>query len=195
LCLHLAYQHHLRLGLRGLYDIALVLDHFDNRLDWDKLLEIGREWGSARLTWLTLALVEEIFKGIIPPNVLEQLELKDAQPWVLENARSQLLAWMPSGAPITPDIANLDSEKGFLTRLKLILSRIFLPKTTLARIYNVSSTSIHIYGCYFRRFGDLLRGYAPTIKRIFQADEKVYEDVEKEQSNKQLKAWMTDSGF
>ena len=193
LCLHLTYQHHLKLGLRGLYDIALVIDHYEKQLNWEKLIQIGQEWGAARLTWLTLILVEEIFKGIIPPNVLDQMEPRDAQSWVLNTARLQLLAGMPSGTPITPDIVNLATEKGLLTRLKLILSRIFLPKTTLARIYNISPTSYRIYGCYFQRFWGLLRGYAPTIKRVFQADDKVFEDVKNEQTSQQLKTWMTNN--
>jgi len=60
LCLHLAYQHSFNLGLRGLYDIAEVLRHFEGQVNWRALVLIAHDWGSERVTWLTLTLVREL---------------------------------------------------------------------------------------------------------------------------------------
>ena len=190
LSLHLAYQHHLKLGLRGLYDVAVTLRHFQEQLNWDKLVEIAHTLGATRVLRLTLTLAEELLGAPIPSEIWAQVRSETFEPWVIEEARRQLLNREHATAAITPDLAKFAQEGGIFTRIQHIWQRIFLPKVTLARLYNVPPTSLRIYACYFRRLGDLIKAYAPTVKRILKADKAVFEDVKKEQSNKDLKNWM-----
>ena len=192
LCLHLTYQHHLKLGLRGLYDITLALRHFDGQLNWEELIKIAQAWGAERVAWLSLTLAADLLGAEIPDPVLAQLHPANIEPWVLASARSQLMERGSKGSLITPDMAQLASEKGIFKRIRLIISRIFLPKTTLARIYNVPPNSLHIYGCYFRRLRGLIRSYAPTVRSVFNFDQGVIAGVEKEQAIKRLKLWMVE---
>jgi hypothetical protein len=195
LCLHLAYQHHLKLGLRGVCDVAVTLWHFTGQLNWDKLVEIAHTWGATRVLWLTLTLAEDLLGAPIPSEIWAQVQSESFEPWVIEEAGRQLLNREHSKAAITPDLAKFAQEQGIIKRTRQMLSRVFLPKVTLARLYNVPPNSLRIYGCYFRRFGDLFRAYAPTVKRVFTSDVTIFEDVKKEQSTKKLKNWMIENNF
>jgi hypothetical protein len=188
----LTYQHHLELGLRGLYDIALTLNQHKGQLNWEKLIEIGSAWGSQRVTWLTLILVRDLLSAEIPNYVLTKLQPMGIEPWVIKSARSQLLERGFLKSALTPDLAQMVLERGIFKRLRLIMKRVFVPKLTLSRLYNVPPTSLRIYRCYFKRIGVLLRSYIPTIKRFFKLDQAILNGVQKEQTIKRLKLWMVE---
>ena len=190
LCMHLTYQHRLKLGLRGLYDIAEVLRHFEGQLDWTKLVGISKTWGSERVTWLSLMLTQDLLEAQIPPMILENLKPKEVAPWVLVEAKAQLLEQDVRKAVVTPDLANFATKEGLISRFKLLLSRLFLPKQTLARLYGVSPKSIQIYGCYFKRLIYLIIHYGDSLKRVAKKDPQMRLVVENEIIIERLKKWM-----
>ena len=190
LCMHLTYQHRLKIGLRGLYDIAEVLRHFEGQVDWTKLSKITHEWGSERVTWLTLTLAQDLLGAQIPPMILEYLQPKEAAPWVLAKAKAQLLEQDVRKAVVTPDLAKFATKEGLISRIKLFLSRLFLPKQTLARLYGVSPKSIKIYGCYFKRLIYLIIHYGDSLKRVAKKDPQMRLVVENEITIERLKKWM-----
>jgi hypothetical protein len=73
-------------------------------------------------------------------------------------------------------------------------SRVFIPKQTLARLYNVSPKSLKIVWCYFRRFADLVRQYGPTLKHVMRKEQAVMAGVTAEESTERLRAWMGKMG-
>jgi len=91
---------------------------------------------------------------------------------------------------MTPDLAELATKKRLFSKIKLILSRVFLPKQTLARLYGVPPKSIRIYGCYFKRFWQLVRRYGDSVKRITKKDQRVLSSAENEQAVSRLRQWM-----
>ncbi|MEA3326296.1 MAG: nucleotidyltransferase family protein [Chloroflexota bacterium] len=190
LCMHLTYQHRLKIGLRGLYDIAEVLRHFEGQVNWTKLSKITQEWGSGKVTWLTLTLAQDLLGAQIPPKILAHLQPKHIDPWVLKEAKAQLLHWGVRTVAMTPDLAELASEKKLIRQIKLILSRVFLPKQTLARLYGVPPRSVRIYGCYFLRFSELVRRYGGAVRRIAKKDHRVLSGTENEQTVARLRQWM-----
>jgi len=190
LCLHMGYQHHMSLGLRGLYDIAEVLHHFEGQIDWVLLIEIANQWGSTRVTWLTLTLAQDLLGAVVPKHILKQLEPKNAEPWVIEEAKSQLLNTRKRTGPMTPDLAELAEQKGVISRFRLILSRVFLPKQTLARLYGVPPTSIRIYGCYIKRLFELIRHYRSSVSGILRNSEEVLRNADNQRKLTTLKSWL-----
>ena len=190
LCLHLSYQHHFNIGLRGLYDIAAVLRHFEGQVDWQKLIAIAQAWGATRVLWLTLTLVDDIFTEKVPEEVISQIQPTPIDPLILEHSRVQLLSMGLGTQTITPDLAKFTQEGSFLERIKLIWRRIFLPKRTLARLYNVPPTSLRIYSCYFKRARDLFKQYRTSINSILAQDTATLTNVENQIINQRLRAWM-----
>lgn len=191
LCLHLGYQHHLSLGLRGLYDISKVLHNNDKLLDWQKMVSIARKWGVDRVVWLTLSLAQDLLYAEIPWQVLSDLQPTEIEPWVLPSAQEILLGKQPGRLPMTPDLAALALEKGFFERVRLMFSRVFLPKLTLARLYGVPPTSLRIYGCYFRRIRELLSFYGPSVKRVLKKEPDLIAGAKDQQSVGNLMNWLS----
>lgn len=190
LCLHFAYQHHLNLGLRGLNDVTEVLQHYNKQLDWARLDVLSQKWGVGRVVWLALSLTVKLLGAPVPQDVLNRLEPEKVESWVLPNARSIVLNAREKAALMTPDLADFASEKGFLNRIKLIMSRIFLPKLILARLYGVPPSSVLIYGCYFRRLKELIQQYGFSIRNILKNESDVVSSVEDQQGIAKLRTWM-----
>jgi len=190
LCLHLAYQHHLSLGLRGLYDVTAVLHHFKGGLDGSKMAASAHTWGSTRVLGLSLTLAEDLLGAPIPLEVWDHLPPNTLEPWAVEEARLQLLDRGHPAVAMTPDLAKFAQEQGVFKRIQHIWKRIFLPKVTLARLYNVPPTSLRIYGCYVKRAWDLFTHYRSSMAHILERDEGVQATAEKEQATQRLRSWM-----
>jgi len=135
LAIHNTYQHKLRGGLRSLYDIALILHQNPDQINWPGLIERASGWKMERVLWLTLCLLRSLLGTEIPQAVMQQLEPQLPDLGVLEEAQRQMVL-LDSEAPLTPDLAALSQTSGLVSRLKLVWSRIFLPRRVLARIYN-----------------------------------------------------------
>jgi hypothetical protein len=189
LCLHIGYQHRFNTGLRGLWDIALVLDHFE--MDWHKVVKNARAWGVERVAWLTLTMTMEILGADVPEAVMADLRPDDVDERMLSQARKQILVKDETASVnLTPDLAALAKEKGIIRRMKVLWSRVFLPRRVLARLYDVKPTSPRMIGCYFRRFGELVRAYGLTIIRIFRKEEPVMKGATEKEAVEKLRQWL-----
>jgi hypothetical protein len=192
LSIHFAYQHHLKLGLRGLNDIAEVLHYYEKHLDWGAIEKRSQKWGVDKVIWLALSLAEELLDAPVPSEVLFHLRPEDVEPWVLQNARSILLNAREMSVPMTPNLANFANERGVINKLRIVVSRVFLARKTLARLYDVSPTSIKIYSCYLRRLRELIQGYGPGLGQVLKKDAGVRSSLKVQQEVEKLQTWMTD---
>ena len=190
LCLHLTYQHHLNLGLRGLMDIALVIHKFEAEIDWQELVLTAQSWGAERVTALTLKLVETQLGMPIPPEVFTLLIPESIEPKLLEDARLQLLDRVRFEDHFTPDLVELSAKKGLFSKLKIGLQRVFIPRLALARIYNVPPNSPKILGLYFVRLKYLIRSYGKTLVRLQRGAESAQPARHKAEISNSLHEWM-----
>ena len=191
LCLHLTYQHYLNLGLRGLMDIALIIHKFGEKIDWNKLVEIAKSWGSERVTALTLKLVETQLNVPFPSEVIFALLPHGIEPSLLENARRQLLERVWFDDRFTPDMLEMSAQKNLLSKVKIGLQRVFIPRLALARTYNVPPTSLKILGLYWVRLKYLIRNYGKTLVRLQRGKEETRPARQKAELSKSLHEWMT----
>jgi len=191
LCIHLTYQHYLNLGLRGLMDIAMVIHKFEDDIDWQKLIAISHSWGSQKVTALTLKLVETQLNIPIPEEVYPSLLPEGLDQKIFENARDHLFDRRPSGIPMTPDLVEMEKNHNFFSRLKIAWNRLFLPRLTLARLYNVPPNSIKILGCYWKRFVYLVTNYGKTLFGFGTREKEVESALEKAGISYALHDWMS----
>jgi hypothetical protein len=192
LCMHLTYQHQLKLGLRGLYDIALVLKQNENNLDWGALARRAKEWRADRVVALTFSLIEMFFPSLVPDFLFNQQQLGAIPGDILDQAKAQILNCHSSIQSVTPDLAKLSKTRGLLGKGKVILERVFLPKQVIARIYNVDPRSIKIYLYYPVRFWELLHFYAKSVMKILSNDNKMLDRVDKTEEQSQLREWLSE---
>lgn len=191
LCLHFAYQHYLRLGLRGLYDIALILWEKGDTLDWDLLAGIARRWGAGRTIALTLALVSDVMEVELPAMAGSAFAEWPVPAEVLADAQAQLLGRQPHEDYLTPDLLGLTQVKGVIGKVRLGLRRLFLPRRILSRIYGVPPNSIRILGCYFSRLRDLWLHYGQTLRKIGNNDISLAPALEEAKVSESLHSWMS----
>jgi len=191
LCLHLTYQHYLNLGLRGLMDIALVIHKFRPEIDWQKLVEIAQTWGAERVTALTLKLVETQLNIPIPVEAISSLVPEGIEPSLLDNARRRLLERVWFDDHFTPDLVEFSANKNLLSKIKIGLQRVFIPRLALARIYNVPPTSPRIFGLYWKRLIYLIRNYGKTVVRLQRGEEGTEPARQKAEVSMSLHEWMS----
>ena len=151
------------------------------------MVKIAQDWGSERVTWLTLTLANQLLGADTPAHIFDQLLPTSVEPWIIEEAKAQFLGHKVRRTPMTPDLADFATENKLINRFKIALSRVFLPKLTLARLYNVPPTSFRIYGCYFKRFFTLIRNYGKSVSQLIRKDQSVEFEIEKENNIIRLK--------
>ncbi len=190
LCLHLTYQHYLQLGLRSLLDVALVIHKFREEIDWQKLVQIAKSWGSERVTALTLKLVETLLNVPTPAEIYSALVPEGFDSELLENARALLLNREQFTDQLTPDLVDMNASGNILKKIKIGLQRVFLPRIALARIYNVSPSSPRIIGLYWLRLKHLIRNYGGTLRRL-QSGEYSGSALQRAETSYSLHEWMT----
>lgn len=190
LSLHLTYQHYLNLGLRGLMDIGMIIHKDRALIDWQKLATIAKSWGSERVTALTLKLVETQLNVPIPGQIYSTLLPEGVDPFILEAARTQLLQRVMFEDRFTPDLVELSASKSLFTRIKIGLQRVFIPRLSLARVYNVSPKSPKILGYYLVRLKYLIRHYGKTLVRLQVGSEQTENARQNAEKSTLLHNWM-----
>lgn len=75
LCLHICTNHRFNLlELRSIGDIAEVLRHYWDEIDWKSLGSRTRRFGVGKYVYSTLLVVEKLFGTPLPPGALAQLD-------------------------------------------------------------------------------------------------------------------------
>ncbi len=194
LCIHLTYQHHLQLGLRGLYDIALVIQHHADKVNWKALAERAEGWRAGRVVGLTFYLFKQLFNMDFPQAETKFMSDDHIPDNIKQRALQQLLERDAGNIfTLTPDMAEFSSTKGFLAKLKLALCRVFLPKSKMARLYHVDAYSPKVYCYYPVRLFELVRRYSKTVVRVLRRDEQIQANVEQTRSIMSLKHWLVEN--
>lgn len=190
LCLHSSYQHYFQNRLRGLIDIDKFIWHSSPDIDWDNLMKIASEWRAERVVWLTFALLIDLFHTPISSDFQVALAKAFGNDRVLQSSRAMLLSQEASATVLTPDLARLDPNSSLLEKIKVGLSRIFISKTSLSRLYNVPPNSMFINLYYFRRLWDLVKNYAITAIKVLFKSKKIQGDIRNQKSVNQIHAWL-----
>ena len=194
LCIHFTYQHQLKGNLRGLYDFLKVFETHQWEIDWETLFKTAKEWRVERIVALTFELLVDLFGGKFPQDVLVHFKSELISPDLFTAAKNQIFPAHDTQAAITPDLARLSSMPGLINKFRLILTRVFLPKATMARLYNTPPTSIKIYFFYPVRLLQLFKAYGITTWEIITKPKAVKVDIVHEGAKQELIEWMEANG-
>jgi len=191
LSIHFTYQHQMIYGLRGLYDIYLVLERNEDQVNWGTLVGRAKEWGCGRVVSLTLHMIEEFLSLSVPDLVYSELTEGLLTEGILSQARAQLMKKGDFAVRVTPDLASLSEDVSGLEKSKIIFKRIALPKRTMARLYNVDPGSLKLYVYYPVRFYQLLKQYAGSAWQIIIKKQDAISSTSRVQSVIALKEWLS----
>ncbi|MCX5786320.1 MAG: nucleotidyltransferase family protein [Elusimicrobia bacterium] len=170
LCLHTSYHHQFAFGLRPSCDIAETILRFGSALDWQTVAERAVSQGWQRGVYLALRLAGELAGASVPDDILARLRPADMEEAVLETARAQVFTDKSFAFSVPVSFAELLNSKRLWDKIRIFWQRVFLPRPVIAEQYSVPMDSVKIYGCYPRRFIDVLRRHGRTLKKFHEND-------------------------
>jgi hypothetical protein len=170
LCLHTAVHHLYSNGLRALCDIRETVQHYRDELDWDTVQNHACEWGVCNAVYLTLYLAKSLLGADVPGELLNKLQPEQETRQSLAEAE-RLIFNGSDGLKITnPQARKLFASKSALKAAALFLQRIFLPRQTMAQLYDLPPDSPRILLYYPVRLKDLLARHNRTVWKIWRRD-------------------------
>lgn len=191
LCVHTAYQHRFSSGLLALQDISLAISSMGDRLDWDKLAGLSKQWGAERCLALVLYLTKELFRADSPVFKKTTILNPADELQVLEIAIMQLMGPEEKTAPVSSWLARFFEAGGGLKKMNILFSRIFPPADIVAMTYSVDPASKKLYLCYFKRFAYLIRCYGRTVFQLALKDQQALSEIRRQEQKDMLVRWLT----
>jgi hypothetical protein len=93
LCLHLSYHHGFRRApLKGLVDLATLLEAAGARFRWSEVVTCSRAWGTDRFVYSTLKLARQVLGAPVPSDVLTDIPHEPLDDEIVETAARFVLA-------------------------------------------------------------------------------------------------------
>lgn len=165
LIFHFSFQHHFFTGLLPLVDITCAIQHFQDELDWDLLLELAKSGGLERCAGLTLQAALDLLSARIPEKVIASLSISSLKQDYLQTIEKFI---MNGSTQLTTNLSELFEPLDFKTKAGRFLKRLFVPPSVLARQFNIKQDSPVIYFYYLVRLRYLLaNNLHPAINLLF----------------------------
>lgn len=187
LCLHLSHQHMFTVGIRALYDVALLVSRSGDGPDWGVFVERARALGWHRGAWLTLQLARDMLGADVPVPALTRLRVDEGAQEMLRVAREEVLALLYTKHVLSTQMAVMAQNKGTGKQIRHLFSRIFLPREQMALLYDLRPDSPMLALYYPVRFCDLLRRQTRFTLDMIRGDERVMGHVRRKNL---LRHWL-----
>jgi hypothetical protein len=169
LCHHASYHHLFNVGVRPLCDLARIIEHFREQLDWEAIQMTAERWQWAKGLYLMLGLIHRYFDVILPDTIMKSIEYYDIDTEILAIAESELLENRKLSQAMTAPFTDFIEQSTLIGKINLIVKRIFINPQLMSRMYPVKPnyTDPKLYFYYLIRFPDLWkRHYKNTQKSI-----------------------------
>jgi len=192
LCTHASYQHGFEFGIRSLVDVAATLRRFDTELDWERAVRQCRAWRWQRGVGISLSLARELFGADVPSDVLDAFaaDTRGAaiDPEVIDTARVQILG-EPSLYAESHYFARLRTTPGFWPKAQQAWSRVFLPRSEMARLHGRNLSLGSLAMLYVVRTWTLVGRYAQGTAGLLEGGTAPQGPTERRQ---ELRRWLSE---
>jgi hypothetical protein len=153
LCAHIAYHHVYQGAIRSLYDIKLVLKHFESQLDWQIISERAQKWRLINSVTLTLRLTCSLLGFDLPAHAWQTLQPESFDEKLITAAESKIFREEQDFSPV---LVSVWKNENVIERLLGSWKKLALSPKMLAGKYNLSPESKRIYFYYLIRLKDLI---------------------------------------
>ena len=187
LCLHTC-KHRLVGGFRAFCDIAEVITHSGQNIDWQLVLQRARQWQIDPFVYVPLHLVQRLLGADVPEWVLDALHPEDFDERTLDAAMREVLEDRQS-ASLFSDFFQIRYGHSLAERAAAI--RKAFSHAAIARRYGLAANSMAIYRHYPQRLRDLARDYGFELWRLMRHGD---EAVEKADGRARLAKWLEPFG-
>jgi len=185
-CGHASYQHIFEMGLRSIYDVAVILNRYQDTLNWEQALRTTTDWRWRRGVYLMLRMAHELLGAPLPEGFLSQHRPSGFDERLYETACVHLLSGEYSGGTVPKPLASWHVAD-LPGKIDIFWHRVFLPKRVLAAQYQVPSDKPLIYFYYLPRLVDLLKRYLVRGYHLARGNSPAASFVERKA---RLLAWL-----
>ena len=137
LSLHLVYHEFSACVLRTLCDIREICKRQSAALDWDRLVQVANDSGTASRVFLVLTLSRDVLKSEIPDSALAALKTDSTAEVAVSHAKTTIFHSHADIEDLGDAVAVLLSNRSLLAKVRLAFSRLFPPSAELARQYRL----------------------------------------------------------
>jgi hypothetical protein len=190
LCVHTSYHHQFSCGVRPSCDIAAVIAHDPDSIDWDAVCERSVRWRWSRGVYVALTLAARLVGAEIPAGVLSRLRASDSADAVEWANR---LVWITSTErrAFTPRLAAFGAHAAWAHTTRRALACLLPPPAELAWMYAIRPNTPWLPVYYLRRVCDLVWRRGPSAMRLLAwADSDLLALAERRD---RLGQWLLDS--
>ena len=92
LCLHISFFNQFTDGLRSFCDIAVTIQHYKERLDWEQTRFYAQEWGVSKCLYISLYFARKLLDVNISEDILDTLKPGYIDPKLMIWAKEQIFA-------------------------------------------------------------------------------------------------------
>jgi hypothetical protein len=188
LCMHASVHHRFAdVGLKAFVDIAEVVRHYGQGLEWRTFTDRANHWGVANGVRMALTLAEEWTGRQAPADVWKQLDGPAPDEETLEWARHKVLEGRP--AELVGGFAGLEGHGGAGSRLSTLRRAAFPSRATMARLYGVPGGSWRVLALYPYRLWDLWTRYRGAMWKLLRGDREFTDTTRREARLREYLGW------
>jgi hypothetical protein len=190
LVLHNSYHHRFdRSAFKGLADIHTVIVRHGEEIDWQTIADRAVEWGASGFAYATLRLTAQILGTPVPEQMLQALPREQEDEDVIEIGRRYIL--MP-GQELPPVYVKLARSRSLRERAVLLQRHVFLPRSTMERIYGLQSRNRFLWPYYAHRIAHLLVRRGKLSLHALLRMETMKAPIDREEQRLRIEAWVKD---
>jgi hypothetical protein len=166
LCHHASYHHKFNIGVRPLCDLARIIEHFQDQLDWQALQTTAERWQWQKGLYIMLAFAHYSLGVDLPNLILQAIEHGGIDQPTLAIAKDELFVNRSTNNQhlsfkMTIPLVNFIEQPHFIEKIKLMIQQIFLNSQMMSERYPVEPeyTDPKLYFYYLVRIRDLWQRY------------------------------------
>jgi hypothetical protein len=189
LCVHTSFQHQFEFGLRPSCDIACVIAHEGDALDWSEVVSTSERHGWSRGVALALRLARDLVGADVPDSALRQMRIGDEDRGI---AIASQLTWATPNeiAAFAAPLAPLGGGTGLTHKLGEVLGRIKLTRPQLTALYRIREDAWWWRLLYIVRLGDLLRRHSAAAVQLLWGRNEASDNMARQRND--MAAWLRD---
>jgi hypothetical protein len=173
LCINVAFSDLFKNGLKGLYDITAVINHFQDTINWDEVYQRAIDWKAEKPVYITLFLANELLGARLPEKFIQKLRPAGFDEKVFTISKDFIFMKHNNDNPeITPELSMLIKAPSLKEKARVLFRRLFISRWEMAELYRISPNSWRIYFYYLVRLIYLLTQYIATIVGVWRGESR-----------------------
>jgi hypothetical protein len=184
LCEHASIHHLFNIGPLILSDINYLVN--THELDWGYILQATEEYQLTRALLITLVQASTKLNTKIPKPVLQTLGVDQLDLSVLDTVEDLMLSRLEVHKSINEKHTKILYENSTISKIKVLIDRIFVSPIEIANEFPVSTRSLLVYFYYPRRWYRQI----PVLIHAYHNKNTTYKLAMQKQ---QLGRWLQDN--